>query len=299
MTPLLLLAAAAAAAIGVAIVRAAVVRRVEGQDAARLRDAKGELVGGEGFVLDHPGAPAVLLLHGAGDTPQTLRELGEHLHARGFSVVAPLLPGHGRSVRDFRHVTAAAWTSAALNAYDALRVDRPWTGIVGLSMGGALAAVIAVERPEAGALVLLAPYLGVPRALRVAAALSWVANLFTPYFSSEDTRSIRDPEAAGRGLAYGVFTPAAARALRQTADAGAAALSLVRTPTLIVQSRQDNRVAPGTAERAYARLGASDRRLEWVSDGGHVITVDYGKARVFALTGDWLAAHGAAALLRP
>ncbi len=278
--------------------RALIVRWVEQRDAIRPRNIHGELVGAEGFVLDRPNAPGVLLLHGAGDTPQTLRELGRHLHDRGFAVSAPLLPGHGRSVRDFRRVRATAWHAAALAAYDELHAGRRWTGIVGLSMGGALAAIIASERPQAEALVLLAPYLGLPRSLRLAAAVWRVANLFSPYFSSEDPRSIRNPEAAVHGLAYGVFTPAAARALQQLADAGAAVLPAIRTPTLIVQSRQDNRVAPGVAERAYARLGTADRRLAWVSMGGHVITVDYGKERVFKLTEDWLIAHGAAALLR-
>lgn len=294
MTPLLILGLAVA---GVVAVRLIITRRAEGRDAGRPRSAGGVVSGAEAFVFDRPGAPAVLLLHGAGDTPQTLRALGEFLHARGFAVVAPLLLGHGRSVRDFQHVTSAAWRATALEAYDALRTGRPWTGIVGLSMGGALAVLTAVERPETPALVLLAPYLGLPPGLRVAAVLSRVAGLVVPYFSSEDHRSIRDPEAAAEGLAYGVFTPAALRALRAVADEAAAALPRVRTPTLIVQSRQDNRVAPGVAERALARVGAADKRLEWVSDGGHVITVDYGKARVFTLAADWLAAHGAGALL--
>ena len=295
MTPLLILGLAVA---GVVAVRVIVTRRAEGRDAGRPGSTTGVVSGAEGFAFDRPGAPAVLLLHGAGDTPQTLRALGEFLHARGFAVAAPLLPGHGRSVRDFRHVTAAAWRAAALEAYDALRAERPWTGIVGLSMGGALAVLTAVERPETPALVLLAPYLGLPPWLRVAAVLSRAAGLVVPYFSSEDNRSIRDPEAAAKGLAYGVFTPEALRALRAVSAAAAAALPRVRTPTLIVQSRQDNRVAPAVAERALARVGAADKRLDWVSDGGHVITVDYGKERVFALAADWLATHGAGSLLR-
>ncbi|HUX33841.1 MAG TPA: alpha/beta fold hydrolase [Gemmatimonadaceae bacterium] len=294
MTPLLILGLAVA---GVVVVRVIVTRRAEGRDAGRPRSANGVVSGADGFAFDRPGAPAVLLLHGAGDTPQTLRALGEFLHARGFAVAAPLLPGHGRSVRDFRHVTSAAWRATALEAYDELRAAHRWTGIVGLSMGGALAVLTAVERPETPALVLLAPYLGLPPGLRAAAMASRAAGLVVPYFSSEDNRSIRDPAAAAEGLAYGVFTPAALRALRAVADEAAAALPRVRTPTLIVQSRQDNRVAPAVAERAQARLGAADKQLEWVSDGGHVITVDYGRARVFTLAADWLAAHGAGALL--
>jgi carboxylesterase len=281
-----------------AAVRYTIARRVEREDARRPRDADGVLVGAAGFTLEREGAPGVLLLHGGGDTPQTLRELGEYLHQRGFAVTAPLLPGHGRTVREFQRVSFGEYRRTAEEAYDRLGAGRPWMGVVGLSMGGALAAVTVADRPATSALVLLAPYVELPGTLRLAAAVSWLAELFSPYFSAQDPRSVRDPAAAARGLAYGVFTPGALRALKRTAGAGAAALARIRTPTLIVQSRQDNRVAPAVAARALAALRADDKRLEWVSEGGHVITVDYGKARVFALTGDWLASHGAESLLR-
>src|SRR5437879_12903815 len=65
----------------------------------------GIVIGGEGFVLARERAPAVLLLHGAGDTPQTLRYVAEHLHAKGYHVLAPALPRHGRSVGEVRRVT--------------------------------------------------------------------------------------------------------------------------------------------------------------------------------------------------
>ena len=279
--------------------RRAIARRVEGADDRRLRDAQGVVRGASGFTLERAGAPGVLLIHGAGDTPQTLRELGEHLHQRGFAVSAPLLPGHGRHVRDFRRVTSDDWRTAAERAYDELAVGRSWVGVVGLSMGGALAAQAVADRPATAALVLLAPYLELPMSLRLAARISRLAELVSPYFSAEDTRSVRDPDAAAQGLAYGVFTPAALRALRDTARAGARALPRVHAPTLIIQSQHDNRIAPEVAVRALERIGAPDKRLEWVSEGGHVITVDYGKGTVFALTGDWLVSHGADALLRP
>jgi carboxylesterase len=294
MTTLVLIGAAVVA---LAALRASIVRRVELVDDARPRSPDGVVLGAEGFRVDRAGAPAVLLLHGAGDTPQTLRELGTLLQEQGFAVSAPLLPGHGRSVRDFSRVTARSWQTAALASYDDLREGRPWVAIVGLSMGGALGALTAAARPDAAALVLLAPYLDMPATLRLGAWLGGAAQVFSPYYSSEDARSIRDPAAAARGLAYGVFTPAAARALRDTADAAARALPRVKVPTLIVQSERDNRVAPAVAARALERLGAADKRLEWVSDGGHVITVDFGKARVFALVTGWLRAHGADALL--
>lgn len=279
-------------------VRLCIIRVVELRDARRFRGSNGVTTGAEAFQLSRAGAPGVLLLHGAGDSPQSMRLLGEYLYAQGFAVMAPLLPGHGQRVQNFRHVDAAQWRDAALDAYDAFAAEHPWTGVVGLSMGGALAAITAAERSSVGALVLLAPYVELPGMLRVAAAASPMIGLFSPYFSSGDPRSIRDPGAANRGIAYRVFTPAALRALRDTARSGWASLVHIHAPTLIVQSRADNRIAPDVPVRALQRLGAADKHLEWVSDGGHVITVDFGKERVFALADHWLKAHGAAALLR-
>jgi carboxylesterase len=62
----------------------------------------------------------------------------------------------------------------------------------------------------------------------------------------------------------------------------------VRAPTLMIQSRGDNRIDASDAEAAFAALGASDKRLVWVDEGGHVITVDKGRERVLAAGGDWL-----------
>jgi hypothetical protein len=45
----------------------------------RLGD-DGVVIGGGSFVLERPGAPAVLLLHGAGDTTQSLRYLTSRSH---------------------------------------------------------------------------------------------------------------------------------------------------------------------------------------------------------------------------
>ena len=50
----------------------------------------GVITGAEPFDLARPGAPAVLVLHGGGDTPQSMRALAEFLFARGYSVRVPL-----------------------------------------------------------------------------------------------------------------------------------------------------------------------------------------------------------------
>ena len=275
--------------------------------ALRLRDetiarlplgANGIIPGAEGFELRRgPKAPAALLLHGAGDTPQTLRYLAEFLFARGFTVSAPLLPGHGRSLREFSAVDAESWLGEAHRAYAELKSSSPWVGLVGLSMGGALAARLAAEVSELPALVLLAPYLAMPPRIAFAARISKFWNPAVPYVRAIDPkerRSILDRAEAARSLGYGVFTPAALRALHTTVSAAVAALPRITSPTLMVQSREDNRVPPEAAQREFDRIGSADKQLVWLTGTGHVITVDYGRERVFDLVANWLERHRAA-----
>jgi carboxylesterase len=264
-------------------------RRIERAYAARYpAGPSGIVAGADTFSLAGTNGRALLLLHGSGDTPQTLRFLGERLHAAGYTVRAPLLPGHGRSPRHFTRVTAAGYRAAARAALDELRTRERWVGVVGLSMGGALAAQLVGEALDVRALVLLAPYLLPPAAVRWAARSSRVWGLVQPYIAGGGERSVHDPAARGDGFAYGVFPPAALRALVETAAAGRAALERVVAPTLVVNSRQDNRIPLALAESATATLRAPTER-HWVTGCGHVITVDYCKDAVAALVLDFLA----------
>ena len=289
---------AAAAATAVALLwRRSHIRRLE-RDCVTRRPLgpHGIIVGADAFELPASGDRAVLLVHGAGDTPQTLRYLADVLHSRGYAVRAPLLPGHGRTLRDFADVTADAWIDAVRAEYRALRARYPWVGVIGLSMGGALAAQLAAELDgDLPALGLVAPYLSVPAYVRRAARLAPMWGLLTPYVRSADSgRSIRDPAEEAKSLAYGFMTSTALRALTLTADRAAAALPRISAPTLVVQSREDNRITADSCQSCFDALGARDKRLEWVDGAGHIITVDFGRERVIELLAEWMDEHARA-----
>jgi len=254
-------------------------------------DETGVVIGASAITLPREGGPAVLLLHGAGDSPGIVRGLGEHLSNAGYAVTAPLLSGHGRSIEAFRRVSAAEWQRDAREAYAALRAEHAWVAIVGLSVGGALAVKVAADHPDVPALVLLAPYMHSPRSLRWGAAFAPLLALAAPYLPSGGRRSIHDPDAARRARGYRMLTPAALQAIRSVVVDANEALGRVTSPTLIVQSREDNRIPSEAAQEVFDRLPAIDKRLEWIVGAGHVITVDYGHEKVFALCEAWLRGH--------
>lgn len=256
----------------------------------RLGD-NGIIIGAEPIELRLDGAPAILLLHGGGDTPQIVSALARHLHSRGFAVRVPLLAGHGRALAEWRKVGADAWQSQVRDEYETLRKSHSWVGIVGLSMGGALAVWLAAERGDVPALVLLAPYLDMPSSVRLAARCSNLWGIVLPYAPSGGARSIHDAEAAAAGLGHGVFTPAALRALASVVSSARRALPRLTSPTLVVQSREDNRIPAALTTRAFELIAAADKQMVWTEGAGHVITVDYGRERVFELTERWLSSH--------
>ena len=268
-------------------------RALERAVGTRLRPGAGGIVAGaEPIEREGEGRDAVLLLHGFGDTPQALRYLADALHRRGWTVHAPLLPGHGRSLREFAASRADDWERAAYAAYDALRARHERVAVAGLSMGGALAALCARRDPSMPALVLLAPYLSMPTAIRRCARLHPVWGAFAPFVPAGGERSIVDERERPLSLAYGAVAGTTLRELLRIVERASAALPEIRVPTLVVHSRDDHRVPPDAAERAFARLGAPVRDLMWVEGSGHLVTVDLHREPIFERAAEWLERHG-------
>lgn len=242
-------------------------------------------------TIDLPAADgdrAALVLHGFGDTPQSVGQLARHLNQHGWAVRAPLLPGHGRTLRSFGSSSAGDWLECARAELAAMRARHAQVVLVGQSMGGALATILAAHPPAPPALVLLAPYLGMPAGVRRLARFHRLWSPMLPYVHSGGATSILDDAARERSLAYGAVNGRVLRELLAVVERAQAAQAAVRAPLLIVQSRRDNRIAEAVTRAAFERFGSERKRLVWMDEGGHVLSVDRGHERLFALVSTWL-----------
>ncbi len=251
------------------------------------------MFGAESIALDGDGRGAVLLLHGFGDTPQSLGHLARHLNGAGWTVRVPLLPGHGSTLDAFRRSGQAAWLDCARAALTELRARERPVFLLGQSMGGALATILAAEHPEVPGLVLLAPYLGMPGRVRWAARTHRVWSVWAPWVVAADVRSIRDPEERVASLGYGAVAPNLLAELFSVSEQARAVAPDVRSPTLAIFARRDNRISAADAERGFAALGSREKWLVWLDEPGHVVSVDLGRERVFTLVANWLRKRGA------
>lgn len=107
------------------------------------------------------GPTGVLVLHGFTGSPQTVRPLALRFAEAGHSVEVPLLPGHGTKIEDMVPTRFDDWYRAASAAYSDLESRCERVVVVGLSMGGTLATLLAVDHEPAG-LVAINPQVAPP-----------------------------------------------------------------------------------------------------------------------------------------
>ena len=98
----------------------------------------------------------VVLVHGFTGSPYEVRYLGEQLARAGFTVRAPLLPGHGTTLDDLDTKTWEDWTETVERAVDSMRVRCARVALVGQSLGGLLALYTASHRRDVACVASLA-----------------------------------------------------------------------------------------------------------------------------------------------
>ncbi len=279
--------------------RRATRQQFEHVDAARRPHGPDGIVrGAEAIRLHASDTHAVLLVHGFNDTPQSMAPLAIALYDAGWTVHVPRLPGHGCELRAMaQHASATEWTACVEEAYRALRATHAVVAVCGLSMGAALSATLASKYQDIPALVLLSPYVGMPRTLQVALIAAWIFQCIRPYRQGTGgERSIHDAVARAKSLGPGILTARMLTELRTVARRAQFILPHLTMPTLYVQSREDNRITAHAAERNFSALGTSAaapmiREQRWLSGCGHIITVDYCHADVARRALAWITTY--------
>lgn len=128
----------------------------------------------------------VLMLHGLSDSPYSLRNLAEMLHAEGFWVTGLRVPGHGTAPSGLVHAVWEDWAAAvrlgALHVRECIGLDAPLY-IMGYSNGAALAVEYTISQlegekiPKPDVLILLSPAIAVGKVAALARVQSWLAEL--------------------------------------------------------------------------------------------------------------------------
>jgi carboxylesterase len=230
------------------------------------------------------GASGCLLVHGFTGAPKEMRWLGEYLAAQGHTVLAVRLAGHASRPEDLLRVHWQDWLLSVMDGWyllnGALERHPPQSKrifVIGLSLGGVLALLLAAQQPVDGVVTLSTPY-ALPQDPRLPfiGILSWIQ----PRVAKGEP-DWHNPQAAQDHVEYPYYPTKAIIEVKEALERMRAVLSEIHTPALLMHSREDGSVDPKNMKLIYDHLGSEDKKMLWVENSGHVIVREPQRQRVF------------------
>jgi carboxylesterase len=223
----------------------------------------------EAQPMSADGGPAgVLVLHGFTGNPSSMRGIAEACAAAGHAVSMPRLSGHGTVVEDMLDRTWSDWTAEVAAAHDELAGRSDQVVVVGLSMGGALAAWLGTQRPDVAGLVLVnaaaepAPDMKAMIQGLVDGGETLMAGIGSDVADTEVTES-----------AYALTPLPPLLSMFDGIEAMQADLGRITAPALIMNSPEDHVVAPSNSDHLAATLAGPVERVT-LERSYHVATID-------------------------
>jgi carboxylesterase len=180
--------------------------------------------------------------------------------------------------------TWADWTKTAEQAYDELAERCERVAVVGLSMGGGLAAYLAEERPTVAGCVLINPLVKPP-----------VPELYDGLVSLLDA-GIESIESIGSDVkkegviesSYDATPLVPAKSLFEGVTSVHEKLGQITAPILLLSSREDHVVTSDNGDDLVTSVSGPLERV-WLENSYHVATIDNDQELVESLTMDFLA----------
>ncbi len=205
----------------------------------------------------------ILLIHGFTSTTAEMRLIGEKLHQAGYTVGAPLLPGHGTHPDDLNRATWQMWLEKVKNYYEMLARECSRVFVVAESMGTLLALALNVEHPEVKGLLLFAPAIKVHKL--------WLTR-FTAPFIKYLSKSSEDDGLPWKG--YNVYPVRASVQMLKLQRYARRHLKEVTAPTLVFTGEYDTTLTPDAAESILKGIGSKEKGLVHMSESPHCILLD-------------------------
>jgi carboxylesterase len=213
----------------------------------------------------------VLLLHGYTATPVEVSLLAEYLHTQaGYTVVCPLLPGHGTKIDDLHKIKWQHWADHVENIYEQLSKKCTFRFVGGTSLGGLLALYLAVFHPEIKGLLIYSPALIVNNRMAI---LSHELKYFVktiPKFRKKVGQSIVEERWQG----YTSDSLPAISQLLRLQQVVRKNLPRITQPILICQGMRDETINPKGASEIYRQVRSKDKKLHYMEESTHSLLLD-------------------------
>lgn len=216
-----------------------------------------------------------LLIHGFTSTPAELRELGERLHDKGYTVYGLRLAGHGTTLEEFEQTTYQDWIQSVEVGYHKLQTICKKIYVIGHSMGGVLALHLA-EKHAICKIVLLAPaMINKDKKTRFVPVIKH----FLKYTEWEATE--RPVEESQYLLGYAKIPLASVHELLKLQKETARQLHKIHVPILMIYAENDQSIDLKGIHLIEKKVSTTAIRHVSLTKCGHNLTVECEKETVF------------------
>ena len=215
----------------------------------------------------YAGDLGILIVHGFTGSPHSLHPLAAYLTGKGYPVELPRLPGHGTHWRDMAVTHYTDWIDSVEQAYERLTGAGYRVIVIGMSMGGCLAAHLAARRPVAGTVLINPFFVDVNPLMRIAHRVAPVMPVM---------RSIGS-DIAVPGVDEGAYARTPTASIRQLHLLGVETRELLpklHAPVLYLRSVSDHTVTDAS-HRYFLQHVSASVEFKWLTRSYHVATLDY------------------------
>ncbi|MGM5632100.1 alpha/beta fold hydrolase [Apibacter raozihei] len=208
----------------------------------------------------------IIVVHGFTGSPQSMRPVAHKLNDLGYTIVLPLLEGHGSTPEIMEKTTYKDWANTVHQAYTLLKPKVDKIFVLGLSMGGTQSLHLAANYPVDGAIVINAsvstsPYEPLPEYDGY------------PRFLDGIGSDIKKPGVTE--WAYKKVPLLCRESMDEFKEITSKELNKIACPVLIFRSIDDHVVDPETSIYIYNNLFNIERALINLENSYHVATLDY------------------------
>lgn len=243
------------------------------------------------FFLKGDPSHACLMLHGLGGGVYEMQLLGESLNRQGLTVQGILYPGHDRLGRMPRSCWQD-WYAHSLETYRTLAQTYEQVSVIGFSTGCPLGLYLASENPVYK-LVMLAPYFRLRSEWYYGLSLEAYINAFgwlitdVPRIGLPIFDLKMQQQAIGAAF-FRNFNIGSVRSAMELIEQVKPRLPAIRNPMLIMQSRKDHVVDPAGASYLYEQVSSTEKKLRWLENSDHIITLDRDRQEVDRTVGEFM-----------
>lgn len=227
------------------------------------------------------GPTGILLCHGYTATTAEVRQLAPLLHAHGYTVAGPLLPGHGSKPEDANRYNWKDWVNTVKATYQQLTECCQRVILGGESTGALLALLLASQHPTASGVLCYAPALKLTYnkfdQLRLRLLAPFISNIPKANINRNDLWQ-----------GYRVYPLKGAVQLLHLQHQVRRMLPLIHQPILIVQGRLDDSVSPQVPQIVFDEISSPIKELHWMEKSPHCVILGEELDQIAEITLDFL-----------